>query len=626
MNLGLLIPVRQWKAGAGRYTFPDRAVLSSPHAADALALTQVQHMLNRCGVKRVHVEAGVRPGTTLRVRRSSKVTQAEGYRLAIARDGITVEAGTDAGAFYALQTLRDLLALHGRSLPCGVINDYPDLPRRGLYLDTARGKVPTLDTLKALIERMARWKLNELQLYVENNFAFAFDPAIGRGFSPFTPADLHALQAYGQQHHVRLVGSLASFGHMEMVLRLPKYQRLAELPGYYGYLGGTTLCPGDPGSIKLVRELYAEFAVLFDATDFNACGDEPWELGKGRSRARCEKVGKGRVYLDYMKALDGVCRDLGKRTNVWADIVLEHPELLSEWPKDIVMLNWAYLGGDDPRIKQSRLIAEAGLPWMACSGTHGWGSHGSRLATAMRNVSAFAAEARRSGAQGLLHTDWGDGGHRNPLAVSLCSIAHAGAHAWYGQGVDDADFVQRFCHVTFGQADGRMAASVQALGGVCDRVGDRTALYYSLREPVVGRRRKRYLRVDHARDQLPIPFDVLKDDGLEEVGEMLRPLREPGGWPTLLRGADAFDRQMLNGYRVAAMLDAVLAERGLLARQLRAGKSVSGRSWKALEGDLCGMRQVFAQDWLASNRPSRLQENLSLFDAAIKESRALAEA
>ncbi len=227
-----------------------------------------------------------------------------------------------AGTYYAIQTLRDLTQIFDRTIPAMVIEDEPDFARRGIYHDCSRGKVPKIKTLKELVIRLAHWKINEFQLYIENVFTFKSHPEIGKGYSPFTPEEILELQEHCRNHHVRLVGSLASFGHFEKILALPQYSHLGEMPGFRGFPGGTTLCPADPGSIKLIEELYNDFMPLFDADDFNVCCDETWELGKGRSKKIADRVGVGRVYLDFILKIHRLCNRFGKRMNLWADIVL----------------------------------------------------------------------------------------------------------------------------------------------------------------------------------------------------------------------------------------------------------------------------------------------------------------
>ncbi|MCD4699929.1 MAG: family 20 glycosylhydrolase, partial [Phycisphaerae bacterium] len=399
--------MRKCRRLSGSFTFGGSVGLQSGLDADRLPMKQLRdHLSDLCVRARIALSARI---AEVGIVGDPCISGDEAYRLTIRPYVIEILSSAAAGAYYAIQTLRELLTIHGKTTPAMQIDDAPNLARRGVYHDCSRGKVPKIKTLRALIERLARWKINELQLYVENTFTFAGHPDIGRGYSPFTPDDILAIQDHCKKHHIRLVGSLTSFGHMEKILMLPKYRHLAELPGHNGWPGGTTLCPSDPGSIKLLRDMYAEFLPLFEADDFNVCCDEPWELGKGRSKNRAEKIGVGRVYLDFILKIHKLCRKYGKRMNMWADIVLEHPEIIPLIPKDIVMLNWDY-DLDGKRIRRTKEITDAGLSVVCCPGTHGWQSHGSGLAVSMVNVAAFARTARRNGAEGFLNTDWGDFG------------------------------------------------------------------------------------------------------------------------------------------------------------------------------------------------------------------------
>ena len=94
----------------------------------------------------------------------------EGYTLTISPDEIKIEGKGVAGAFYGIQTLKQIF--EETSVPCLEIEDEPDRIHRGFYHDITRGKVPTVETLKSLIDEMAYYKMNELQLYIEHTFPF----------------------------------------------------------------------------------------------------------------------------------------------------------------------------------------------------------------------------------------------------------------------------------------------------------------------------------------------------------------------------------------------------------------------------------------------------------------------
>jgi hypothetical protein len=531
----------------------------------------------------------------VRISRDLKSDCPEAYRITVSPDGIEISAGGDAGAYYGVMTLCELVRTCGQRLPGCIINDRPDFLRRGAYLDCSRGKVPSVDTLKALVERLAGWKINELQLYFENVFRFAKHPKIGRGYSPFNAADIGELEAHCKKHHVRLVGSQATFGHMEKVLAIKEYRSLGELAGFRGYSGGMTLCPGDPGSIALVRDMLGELAPLFAAADFNICGDEPWELGRGRSKRRVGRLGVGTVYLRFLEKIIATVRRLGKRANIWADIVLAYPELLGELPDDITLLNWEY-EACGPRIERTAEIAASGLPFMVCPGTSGWLTHGTRLQNAMANVRNFSAAGRKYGAEGLLNTDWGDYGHRNFLGVSLHGLAHGAAHAWCGTKADDATFTRRFCEHVFGDTSGRLASGIEQLGAVRDRVGCR--LYYTLVEPA-GRKDGEVAKID--------------PDGAREAIERLS---APGLWAGAARGLDRFERVALKEMKLAGEMDLLACRRALMIRDIRAGRSVRRAEQRRLCGKLDSLVGKFEVLWMLRNRKSRLGDNLRLLGKA----------
>jgi hypothetical protein len=639
----LLVPVKSFMPASGAFRWLGDVRLAPGADADKLPLGQLERdlalRLPRRGEGAVDV----------RVARDAGVGGAEAYRVTIRPAEIEVAASSDAGAYYGVQTLRAMLAAGGggggasgaggpsgassggaagdggasgggaaaAEIPCGVIEDWPDFPRRGVYLDCSRGKVPKLDTLRQLVERLAHWKVNELQLYVENVFIFRKHPAIGVGYSPFAPEEIIALKDHCRAHHIRLVGSLASFGHMERILELPAYRHLGEMAGFRGLTGGTTLCPLDEGSIALVADLYSEFVPLFDAVDFNVCCDETWELGKGRSQAEAQRVGLGRVYLDFLLKLRQLCGKYGKRMNAWADIVLEHPEMLAELPKDIVMLNWQYIA-NGPRIARSAEIADAHLPLVVCPGTSGWLSHGSRLANAVANVANFAAEGRRCGAEGLLNTDWGDDGHRNPLGASLHGFAHGAAHSWHGVAVNDAMFTERFCRQYFCQRQGdeRLASYVRLLGSTHDMIRSpsayRVSLYRALVDPLAAPAEP------EAKDSIgQIPADGAWEV-IERVGAALADMPSPDSQ------RDEFEKLALAELALAGRMDMLAARRAVAAAKLRTGQCPSAADLSALADETARVSEEFQSLWLARSKPSRLADNVAKLDAAIVESRCLA--
>ena len=599
LNEQLLIPVRRFRASGGALVLGDQITLASGEARDALPLKRLAATLKKSLGVRCRVVRDCN-GADVRIVRRLTTTYADAYRIVISPAGIEISAGDDAGAYYGVMTVCELArsCRRDRKLAVCVINDRPDFSRRGVYLDCSRGKVPTVETVKELVERLAGWKINELQLYFENVFKFKTHPKIGRGYSPYSAADILEIREHCKKHHVRLVGSQATFGHMEKVLAIKEYRSLGELAGFRGYPGGMTLCPGDRGSIALVRDMLGELAPLFEASDFNICGDEPWELGQGRSKRRVARLGAGAVYLQFLEKLIGVTRRLGKRANIWADIVLAHPELLGELPRDITLLNWEY-EARGPRIARTAEIAASGLPFMVCPGTSSWLTHGTRLGNAMANVRNFAAAGRKYGAEGLLNTDWGDYGHRNFLGVSLHGLAHGAAHGWCGTKADDTSFTRRFCEHLFctgGDTGGELAGAIEELGAVRDRVGCR--LYYALVEK------------PGVEDGEISKIDI--DGALESIER----LSAGGLWPAAPTGLDRFERIAMKEMKLAAEMDLLACRRAIIVGDLAAGRDVGRAEHRAVARKLDSLAERFEALWMMRNRKSRLGDNLRLLESA----------
>ncbi|MEN8125904.1 MAG: glycoside hydrolase family 20 zincin-like fold domain-containing protein, partial [Bacteroidota bacterium] len=77
----------------------------------------------------------------------------EGYVLNISAKKIQLFALTEAGIFYGVQTLKQLISLSAKEgrIPCMVIYDKPDIAIRAWQDDISRGPIPTMDMLKEQI-------------------------------------------------------------------------------------------------------------------------------------------------------------------------------------------------------------------------------------------------------------------------------------------------------------------------------------------------------------------------------------------------------------------------------------------------------------------------------------------
>jgi len=378
----------------------------------------------------------------------------EAYAIEANADGIKLFARTPAGLRWARATLGQLLK--EPTLPCLRIDDAPRFAHRGLMLDISRDRVPTMTTLLELVDLMAGWKMNHLQLYVEHTIAYAGHEEVWRAASPLTLEEISALDTHCRSRGISLNANQNCLGHFERWLVHPRYNPLAECPEGRVMAGShfrypNTLCPLDPRSHELVADLLGQLLPCCSGPYANIGCDEPWDLGEGRSREACEAKGRATVFSEYVTKVAETAVRLGKRPQFWCD---PHPNESDDLPRDLVALIWGY-GADSNFSDRLQAHRSQGREAWVAPGTSCWNSFTGRTENRRENLRRASLE---TDASGLLGTAWGDNGHRQPWPTTLCGFAETAEAAWSGQPVNE-------------EAIGQWAFGEKALGPWLSRLG-----------------------------------------------------------------------------------------------------------------------------------------------------------
>ena len=100
----------------------------------------------------------------------------EAYRLTVHRNKIRVEAITEQGAYWGLQTLNQLLQhRRGKTFVRGCeIVDWPAFRVRGFMQDVGRGYI-SMDELKREIDMLSRYKINVFHWHLTENQAWRLE-------------------------------------------------------------------------------------------------------------------------------------------------------------------------------------------------------------------------------------------------------------------------------------------------------------------------------------------------------------------------------------------------------------------------------------------------------------------
>jgi hypothetical protein len=383
----------------------------------------------------------------------------EGYSLAIRSDQVLIAANDKRGLFYGVQTLKQLLRgsdLHAvRAL---TIIDWPDLRLRGVSDDISRGPLPTTAFIKQQIRRAAELKLNFFTHYIEHVVATKSHP----DFAPpgaITIEEWRELSEYARLYHVELVGGFQSFGHFHQILSHPQYAHLAE--------GKGLLSPMFEESYQFLSAIYSEMIPAFRAGMFNVHCDETFDLGKGASRKRVDSLGIGFVYAEHINRLHKLVRSYGVRMMMWADVVLEHPEILRLIPKDVILMPWNY----DARPSFADLIEplqKEGFDVIATTGVLNSFNTMPNYRQSIANIRQFTSDAVRSNILGVLNTVWDDGGSAM-FSRDWYGVAYGADRAWHSSK-GDTSFNWRFDRAVYGELQRSISEGIEQLSRLAELV------------------------------------------------------------------------------------------------------------------------------------------------------------
>lgn len=392
---------------------------------------------------------------------------AQGYTLTVDENGIVIKGESERGLFYGIQTLKQIVMQSKVNIPYMEIIDVPDLYERGYFHDVTRGRVPTVDSMKKIVDKIALYKYTDLQLYIEHAFNWEGFEEINANIGFLTAEEILEIDQYCYDRFIDLVPCFALLGHLYNLLQSRSYCKYCELVDYQPKFGpwkeaGShhTIDISNPESYEILKRMIDQVIGLFRSKKFNINCDESVDMGKGRSKHLADKYGYGQIYVDHVNKLyDYINGVHGKEVMFWADIVGNYfPHefngedcslAIKQLPKDIVCLFWNYrypIRKDRYKtIKESVLSNIVFCPWTAGTPTFVPRYHHDPSKednyVAYENIEEMALWAAEEKTGRYLLTHWGRYPH---VELLYPIIAYAGAKTWNAHGNKDVKEFDRF--------------------------------------------------------------------------------------------------------------------------------------------------------------------------------------
>jgi hexosaminidase len=303
------------------------------------------------------------PSNTITLRLSRDASHpAEGYRLNVTSDVVTVEAKTPAGLFYGLQTLTQLLSgghSSGWSVPVVQIVDAPRFAYRGMHLDVGRHFFPVA-FVKKYIDLLAMYKMNKFHWHLTDDQgwrieikkypklteigAYRKETVVGKNFERFdrpyvgdgqphggfyTQDEVREVVAYARARYIDVIPEIEMPGHATAALAA--YPELActdgpfNVPTTWGIFEDV-FCPKEE-TFQFLEDVLTEVIALFPSQYIHIGGDEVLKVRWKESELAQEVITRegladeDELQSYFIKRIESFLLAQGRRLIGWDEIL-----------------------------------------------------------------------------------------------------------------------------------------------------------------------------------------------------------------------------------------------------------------------------------------------------------------
>ncbi len=372
----------------------------------------------------------------------------EAYKLIIDKNGININAVTYKGIYYGVTSLIQLFERSNNAIPFCTILDYPDMQIRGVSDDISRGQVSTLDNFKKIIENIARYKMNTYMPYMEDVLQLESFPTIGVNRGALTNNEVKELISFAAKNFVEIVPIYQTLGHYENILLQKEFLKYAEFPG------AASLDVSNPATYTFLETMLKEVFELFPSVNINIGADESYDVGLGNSKSLVDKSSLAKVHLEHYKKVYAICKKYNKNVWMYSDILLHHPEILDELPKDIVAVDWHYR--PDAEYPSTETFDKAGFKYIVSPSVWNFLSPFPTNFNALPNIEYITKDGIKNNSIGMINSNWGDYGAETIKELIYYGYAYSAACAWNINDSELTDFTKNYFTDFFNTSDSQI--------------------------------------------------------------------------------------------------------------------------------------------------------------------------
>ncbi len=352
----------------------------------------------------------------------------EGYTLVVSDKNVTITGKDQAGLFYGLATLEQLLEDAKEqevNLPLCRIEDFPELAYRSVHLDI-KHHTEKLDYYYTLLDKLSSYKVNAIIVELEDKIKYIKHPKIASA-DAFSIEEWQKLSNYAKERNIEISPLVQGLGHVSFILKHEAYKELRDDPE-----SDWAFNPLDPRTYQLQFDLYDEAMKATPHGKYlHIGGDEVETTGRGTDKSPLE------LQLLWLNKVSQYASDHGRIPIFWDDMPLRHagvygamfnPDLnqaqvdsiwnenehkllksLDQFPKNCIYMRWNYWAPQAlGNVKAMQWFTDNGLQAMgATAGQTRWCLMPQNESN-ISNIKSFAEGSIKSNLNGLLLTLWDD--------------------------------------------------------------------------------------------------------------------------------------------------------------------------------------------------------------------------
>lgn len=331
------------------------------------------------------------------------------------------------------------------------ISETPQFDMNGVMFDVSRNAVLKVDTIKAILRKMALMGLDTLFLYTEDTYQIEGYPYFGYMRGRYSIDELKECDDYAHSLGIEMVPCIQTLGHLWNALKWDAFAHLRDTEDI--------LLAGYEGTYEFIEEMIKAASAPFRSNRIHIGMDEAHTLGLGRYLQLNGYKRRFDIMVEHLRRVCEITSKLGLKPMMWGDMFFRLgskvgayydpdsviPDYVPESiPEEIQLIYWDYYHKEKEFyaewIERHRSLGEEPI---FAGGIWTWGTFGTNYGNTFLNTNAALKACKENGVREVFATAWNDDGAETNYLTTLLGLQLFAEHG-YAEELDMERLKARF--------------------------------------------------------------------------------------------------------------------------------------------------------------------------------------